>query len=175
MPGGSLRIKDIWTILREPVFRGLPTSLLKECFTDRRPESLMDESVGSFLARRFGPSLTDNIASALFHGIYAGDIYKLSVRSILPSLWLIEGRYRSIVGAQFKRVALPCLEDDILLPQNLKLTDMRDTSIFTLFGGLGLLADTLVAELNKNPNVKIRREAVVDMVGGSSWVPGKKV
>ena len=74
-----------------------PGSSFLQTTKPQRPGHLQDESVGSFLTRRFGSALADNVVSAIFHGIYAGDIYKLSARAIVPSLWATEIRNQSII------------------------------------------------------------------------------
>ena len=50
-----------------------------------------DESAGDFMARMLGGhrDLVDKHLSAMFHGIYGGDVWKLSARqTILESAWL---------------------------------------------------------------------------------------
>lgn len=174
MPSSSLGVEDIFAILTEPVFKGVLRAPFREIRASPRPENLIDESVGSFISRRFGAPLADNIVSALYHGVYAGDIYNLSARSLLPNVWLAELRYGSIIRARINHAPEPRLEEDFLAKKKVSM-NMVNTSIFTLNRGLGLLADTLVAKLEKNPNVTIRREAQVDMLGGSNWNPGMKV
>ena len=57
-----------------------------------------DETVEQFFKRRFKSTIiTDNVASAIMHGVYAGDIGKLSIKSILPALKEIEHESGSIV------------------------------------------------------------------------------
>ncbi|EST08978.1 Amine oxidase [Kalmanozyma brasiliensis GHG001] len=53
-------------------------------------EWIEDESVDSFVSRRFGKGLAENLISAVIHGIYAGDTRRLSVRAVLPFLWEAE-------------------------------------------------------------------------------------
>lgn len=57
-----------------------------------------DETVEQFFKRRFGSTaLTDNVASAIMHGVYAGDIGKLSMKSVMPFLKDVETQSGSIV------------------------------------------------------------------------------
>ncbi|KAG5421259.1 HEM14 [Candida metapsilosis] len=57
-----------------------------------------DETVEQFFKRRFGSTvLTDNVASAIMHGIYAGDIGKLSIKSVMPFLKDIEAESGSVL------------------------------------------------------------------------------
>lgn len=59
-----------------------------------------DEPIESFVTRRFGsPQLANNIISAVMHGIYSGDVAKLSVKSTMPSLIKLEENHGSIVKA----------------------------------------------------------------------------
>lgn len=83
------KLKDPHTLLsmaQEPVFRDALLSALCEPF--RRQPSLYpdDESVGQFISRRFSKSVADNLVSAMFHGIYAGDINKLSAKALLGQM-----------------------------------------------------------------------------------------
>lgn len=96
-PDSSIWTK-IWTYFAEPIFRGgLVMGILKETVVQTRPENIEDESIGHFLERRFGTAkLGDNIASAMLHGIYGGDIHQLSARSLLTSMWTLEKQYGSI-------------------------------------------------------------------------------
>ncbi|KAJ1650103.1 oxygen-dependent protoporphyrinogen oxidase [Dispira simplex] len=84
-----------------PVLKGLIPAVLREPWRrDLQPSSsdpLGDESIFSFIQRHFGPTVADNIISAVIHGIYAGDIRKLSVDSTLRSLKDIERRHDSVV------------------------------------------------------------------------------
>jgi oxygen-dependent protoporphyrinogen oxidase len=69
------------------------TSRLRLAFEPLVPRStLPDESVGSFFRRRFGDAAAELIAAPLLGGIHAGDIDRLSVRSLFPRLVEAEGR-----------------------------------------------------------------------------------
>lgn len=66
-----------------------------------------DESLGGFLARRIGTELVAKIAEPLLAGIYAGDLYKLSLNATFPQFAKSEQQFGSvIVGSRHnKRVA----------------------------------------------------------------------
>lgn len=53
---------------------------------------IQDESLDSFLSRRFSPEFARTFGSALVHGIYAADSRKLSVRAAFPGVWKAEER-----------------------------------------------------------------------------------
>ncbi|KAJ3022450.1 oxygen-dependent protoporphyrinogen oxidase [Thoreauomyces humboldtii] len=81
---------------RSPILKGLLSTLLREPFVPPRPKSLADESIHSFVSRRFSKRMADDLVSAVLHGIYAGDARRLSVRSAMPFLWDAEGKHGSV-------------------------------------------------------------------------------
>ncbi|OTA99972.1 hypothetical protein M426DRAFT_15943 [Hypoxylon sp. CI-4A] len=86
-------IRLLCVLATEPLFAGLLGGLLRSFFSSEpRPQGLHDESIGSFLSRHLGHRLVDNFASAVINGLYAGDIYRLSAKALLPGLWEIESK-----------------------------------------------------------------------------------
>lgn len=160
MPGPSSTLLGTLNSLRtEPVFTGVVPGLIREIFQQKRPPDLKDESVGSFVSRRFGANLADNIVSAVLHGIYAGDAYQLSIRSILPRLWETEGKYgsltRSIPSGLSGWKPIPREELGSFQPQ--VDTNISDWSIFTFPNGIGELVDAIASKLEQNDRVTIQK------------------
>lgn len=185
MPGpGQDFTSMLWNLISEPVFKGLMKGSLFEFNQPPRSAALEDESVGSFLNRRLGsPRPGNNIVSAVLHGIYAGDIYQLSVKSLLPSAWHQEGTYGSISEAILKTTVDGkkfMSSKDAQIQQSLggedrkALTDrFRRASVYTFKGGLGTFSDVLGASLKANKNVQIRlgqKIEEVDHDGGSDSI-----
>jgi len=56
-----------------------------------------DMSVGEFFERRLGQEVVDHIISPLLSGIYAGDIYQLSLKMALPHFIEVERRAGSLM------------------------------------------------------------------------------
>lgn len=170
MPGpGSSILSTILSVLQEPVFKGLISACLSEPTKDK--VVLEDESIGSFISRRLRPELADNIVSALIHGIYAGDIYQLSIRSIFPFLFHAEREKDCIAVAFLEGLRLRWPHDAPLEaqwaklpPVSEKLQAIRDSSVFTFKRGIGQLADRLETELRELPNVDIRLQTAVDQL-----------
>lgn len=82
---------------------GAIQGILTEPFR-RKTISSDDESIESFVLRRLGsPKVANNIISAIMHGIYSGDVAKLSVKSTMPSLATLEAEYGSVIKAAFKK------------------------------------------------------------------------
>ncbi|MCJ1381625.1 oxygen-dependent protoporphyrinogen oxidase [Xylographa soralifera] len=181
MPGpGSSLLGVLSSMLSEPVFQGLLYGALTEVFRPR-PNDLDDESVGAFVSRKFGPAVADNIVSAVLHGIYAGDIYQLSAKSILGKVYKTEEQYASVILGNM----LEATRDDSLVPlldlhmmrylkpfmvgsngQPLSGTEVfakvRASSVYTLKRGLGQLAESLEYALRKLPNVTILMGTAVE-------------
>ena len=175
MPGpGTTFLQNLYNIWKEPVFNGLFESVINDVRTSTRPVDLADESVGSFFTRRFDSRIADNLISAVLHGIYAGDVYQLGMRSILPWVWKTEQEHGSVMGgfletwpgtllSEFDWAMLRDLEEDSKSKSATtdKLRKVETSSVFTFRKGLGELSDRLEAHLSKNSMVKIRRESLV--------------
>ena len=175
MPGpGVTPLQNLSNIWKEPVFNGLFRGVLNDIWTRPRPVELADESVGSFFIRRLNPNIVDNLISAVLHGIYAGDVYQLGMRSIMPQIWKNELRYGSIWEgfrksgkltrlSEFDWAMLRDLEEDLDEDSatTSKLQEVENSSVFTFRKGLGELSDRLEAHLSNNSMVKIRRESLV--------------
>ena len=149
------------------------SGLLTEFLKSRRVEEHQDESVGSFISRRLGAPVADNIISAVFHGIYAGDIYDLSARTILPALWSMEWKHSSIIKSLLKQAfggPHPISIDDfeVLRDNSNPLTrarsfpeHIRKASIITLKQGLYGIVTSLEDHLQRAPNVTIHKGTYV--------------
>src|SRR5437764_851482 len=76
-----------------------------ELFVPRRASD-GDESIGSFMTRRFGREATTYLAEPLLAGIHAGDVDRLSVAALFPRFAEAERQDGSLIRA-FRRRALP--------------------------------------------------------------------
>lgn len=56
-----------------------------------------DESVGSFIRRRFGRECLDRVGQAMIAGIYTGDPENLSLSATMPRLKGLEEKYGSVI------------------------------------------------------------------------------
>ncbi len=68
--------------------------LLAEPFISK--ENTGDESVGDFLERRIGKEAVDYLVDPIFSGIYAGDVYRMSKKEIMPKLAVFEQTFGSM-------------------------------------------------------------------------------
>lgn len=179
-------IGNIWNagnaLLNEPIFRGVIQSVVTEYTRECRSRGVMDESVGHFLKRRFGASIADNIASAFFHGIYAGDIYKLSMATLLPGLWYMETRdvenkggvvleaaelffrghqLRGLEDMRYLNLARQTLNEEDEVKFQMMLHQTKPWVAYTFVKGTGQLTDALVNALKANSNVTIQTDSKV--------------
>lgn len=176
MPGPGMSLwSNITNVLSESIFKGTISGAFSEVTKDRRPADLTDESIGSFLSRRFGSALADNVASAVFHGIYAGDIYKLSARTILAGLWETERRHQSVIAGMLQapfggEVPIATADLEVVKEFNKQpkmsetLETVKKSSVFTFKGGLGELAARLETKLLENPKVVIRKQLMAKSI-----------
>lgn len=140
----------------------------------KRENSVTDETVGSFLARRADIRIADNLVSAVFHGIYAGDIWKLSAKTLLSQAWHLEGRYESALGGFYmmQKESPGALEQQVLAhPIDIEAAQamrdefnieealvrkMQNASTYTFKNGLQHLITSLQQAVEKTGNVDIK-------------------
>lgn len=140
-------------------------SFCKEPFV--RSVSSKEETVEQFLSRRFCKDLSQNIVSAVLHGIYAGDVKKLSVNSVMGRLVEMEKEKRSIFKYAFASMRGKTAEkkpsellrkyEEIFHPPVAfsKLSKfLKDFPVVALSGGLESFPKILYKSLCGNENVR---------------------
>lgn len=93
-----------------------------------------DESIASFLRRRFGEEAVERLGEPLMAGIHAGDPERLSIRATFPRFVDLEARHRSLIRGLW---AMPPREP----------SGAPASAFYSLLGGLGELVDAVVARL----------------------------
>ena len=177
LPSEAPGIGDLFSLWRTGILDGF-LSMVKEPLQPKRSVSLDDETVGSFLARRVDKRIANNIISAVFHGIYAGDIWQLSAKTLLSMAWQLEGRYGTAVGGFFRMqsespssqqqvIAHPydvevarALQNDIDISLDLA-TNLKEASMFTFKDGLQTLVKGLQDAMEKTGNIDIKLNSPV--------------
>ncbi|EXJ82649.1 protoporphyrinogen oxidase [Capronia epimyces CBS 606.96] len=186
--GGLLTLaSQLFKLRNEPVFQGVLSSLAVEAYVALRDPGVRDESVGDFVRRRFGKGVADNLASALLHGIYAGDLYRLSARTLLPLLWHLEVRDRQnepgillqMAAFMFQRRSLVARNDlhfAGVYAQDMVSRDsnfdgkeaivsvLEQASVYTFKSGLSEITASLGQRLSDNPAVSIRTSSSIEDV-----------
>jgi oxygen-dependent protoporphyrinogen oxidase len=76
-----------------------------ELFVPRRTDGA-DESIASFIGRRFGREAVTYLAEPLLAGIHAGDVDRLSMRALFPRFLDAERKHGSVLRA-FRQIRQP--------------------------------------------------------------------
>lgn len=153
--------------------------VLKEPFIKPLKE---DETIEQFFKRRLGSTvLTDNVLSAVVHGIYAGDVGKLSIKSILPFLKDAENQSGSIIKHIFKSISkskskpksgeelsMELQEYEKLISPNAGLLDMqkklKNYPMIKFHDGMEVFPKNLASYLVNNTNTNIVYNCSIDSV-----------
>lgn len=148
---------SVLSVLSSPLRSVLLPGVLREPFrrANRRPTST-DESLDSFMTRRFGEPFARTFGSALVHGIYAADSRVLSVRSAFPSLWDAEESGWGSVARGFMRPAKAEGRNDYELGDTLGV--MEDVSVYSFLDGMETLTGALTKYLRQKSNIRILQD-----------------
>jgi oxygen-dependent protoporphyrinogen oxidase len=109
--------------------------------TKKAPAAGEDESLDTFLERRFGRALTDRFFAAVMTGIFAGDLKQLSAASCMPALVNAEREYGSVL-----RGALAAMKQK---------EDGSRPGLFTFRGGFGVIAQAAAQRLVAWTNAQV--------------------
>ncbi|KAI0461572.1 hypothetical protein LJB42_000871 [Komagataella kurtzmanii] len=157
----------------DPLSKDLIFGLLKEPWQPKLNYS--DESVDHFFNRRFATKLSENIVSAIVHGIYAGDVKKLSVKAVFPRLPEMEQESGSIIRymiAQYrtrknvKQKVDPFLTDyENLIGTSLSFKNvslfLKNFPMLSFRGGLQKLPISLKNHLSQIENIKFHFDSKI--------------
>ena len=87
----------VWPILKTPLLSPLgKLRLAREYFVPARKDDA-DESLQSFVVRRFGREAFDRLIQPLIGGIYTADPAKLSMQATLPQFVELERKFGSLI------------------------------------------------------------------------------
>ncbi len=114
-----------------------------------------DESIGSFMTRRFGQEATTYLAEPLLAGIHAGDVDRLSIRALFPRLADAERKHGSLLKA-FRPLRNPIRHPQSAIPTT-------EGAFKSLPGGLSEMVKALVAALGEE---HVRTNTGVDAITG---------
>ncbi|KAI9006572.1 protoporphyrinogen oxidase [Phycomyces nitens] len=155
-----------------PVFKSVIGSIINELRVPGQDWSeIEDESLYSFVKRRFNEHVALNLVGSITHGIYAGDVKALSVKSTLRILFENERVHGSVVKGLLKggvdtgtesdkRMAAECLGSE----HKAWIEDMAKQSVIGFKNGTETLTEALRDWLAKQPNVELVTGQQVDSV-----------
>lgn len=178
-------------VLREPRvpsrFLGPKSESQSEKTRLQQRELIEDESVDSFVSRRFGKGLAENLVSAVIHGIYAGDTRKLSVRAVLPFLWDAERIHGSVLRSMLpskrnkRHRALPEAEAAVKAAKEDRLKEIekelgkdfldsyKKISVYSFPDGVQEIVQAFESKLTEYDNVQVKKgDAVRSIVVDSA-------
>ncbi|KAL9113547.1 MAG: hypothetical protein Q9227_002285 [Pyrenula ochraceoflavens] len=168
----SINARAVW---QEELFKNFLPGLFHFAFRSKdvlRPNDVFDESVASFVTRIMNRDVADNLVSAVAHGIYAGDIEKLSARSVFSNLWALEARNYgaglarnmldlALLGARYLPVydlflSHRTLKDVARGNASQSASPSEEISVFTFKDGLETLPKRLASEIKKSTRVELK-------------------
>lgn len=146
-------------ILYDPIFKGafagLVTALFRRFKARNEPYPSEDMSISEFVKFATGrPELTDNLVSAMLHGIWGGDADKLSMASAMPAqYWRFFSKHMEdcLKVAEYELGALISLGNDRKLRKFRKDTQ-KDQLVF-FKDGMSSLPNALERGLRERKNV----------------------
>lgn len=132
---------NIFSFVTSPLMKGVIPSLIKEW--RRAPSSCDDETIDSFVSRRFGRLVAEKFFDPMTSGIYAGDIRKLSVKSCFPFLYELEKKHGSVMRGLF-------FKDKEASFGTPFVQSMQKHSLFSFKTGMSALISELRKRLEEN-------------------------
>jgi oxygen-dependent protoporphyrinogen oxidase len=153
-----------WPFIRTPLFSWAGKLRMASELFMPRGEMDDDESLGSFVRRRFGSEALERAAQPLIGGIYASDPDKLSLTATMPRFKEMERQQRSVIWAM--------RSEQKRRPRNRETGSGARWGLFvTLAGGMQELVDALARRL---PEGSIQVNAPVTNVirdrDGHGWL-----
>jgi oxygen-dependent protoporphyrinogen oxidase len=148
-------IKTIFS--KDPLLKGFVKNIIMEPFKSK--SKLNDESISDFVTRRLGKSTADNMLSAVVHGIHAGDIRKLSIKSTFPSLWNME-KSGSITLSILKSLFKPTKPIELSNEANREFVEtLMKKRMYSFKNGMQTLSDQLLKKIIKMGVLVIEKPA----------------
>jgi len=93
----------IWPVVSTPILGPLAKlRMAAEFFVPRRDDDA-DESLASFVIRRFGRQTYDRLVQPLIGGIYTGDPSRLSLQATMPRFREMERKHGSLIRAVMRQ------------------------------------------------------------------------
>ncbi len=144
----------MWPILKSPILSTWGKLRMGwEYFIPPRKEQ-GDETLASFVRRRFGSEALDRLVQPLVGGIYTSDPEKLSLQATMPRFLVMEQKYGSLLRAMWRG------KTDVV--EDTTSSGARYGLFAGLRGGMQELVDTLVTRIS--PHVTMHLDTPVDSV-----------
>ncbi len=130
----------LWPFIQTPLFSWAGKLRMAGELLLPRAAAGGDESLASFVRRRFGNEALERVAQPLIGGIYAADPEKLSLAATMPRFRDMEQKHRSVIRAMWS-------EQKTRARSRETGSGARWSLFVTLAGGLQELVDALIKKL----------------------------
>ena len=141
VPEGFLMLapSKIAPFLKSPLFSWQgKLRMIMDLFIPKK--ALRDESLASFVRRRFGSEALERAAQPMIGGVYTADPEKLSLRATMPQFLELEEKYGSVIKGMLRRGKNETHGD----------TGARYSQFLSFKKGMQTLVDTIVSKLPEN-------------------------
>ncbi len=105
------------------------------------PKGPSDETVADFIIRRLGKEALEKLIDPMCSGIYAGDPYKMSIKSCFPRIKELEQEYGSLIKAMIK------IKKQRKKEQGGEVSAAPSGNLTSFFNGAQTITDTLAEKL----------------------------
>ncbi|WP_459554579.1 protoporphyrinogen/coproporphyrinogen oxidase [Lacunimicrobium album] len=155
---------QIWPMLMTPLlsWKG-KLRALQEAFIPKKPE-MTDESLASFVRRRFGNELLERIAQPMVGGIYTSDPEKLSLLATLPRFLEMEQNHGSVIRALR-------LQNKNNSAGEEKASGARYSLFMSLKDGMSTLQDALAKPIQQRHELQLNTKVVSLKASGGCQPP----
>lgn len=148
----------VWPILTTPLLSPLGKMRLAAEYLQPKKADDADESLKSFVTRRFGQEAFDRLIQPLIGGIYTADPAKLSMQATLPQFVQLERRFGSLIrGVRGQKSEVKGQQE----------SGARYGQFLAPRDGMQRFIDALVSRL---PQKHLRLDSVVERIeSGDRW------
>ncbi|CAJ0641557.1 1833_t:CDS:2 [Entrophospora sp. SA101] len=173
-------LSHIKTLITNKFMWKIIMGIIQEPFIPMISKEISDESIEAFITRRLGSTASQVLMSSLVHGIYAGDVSKLSIRSTFNKLYELERNHGSIIkGLTKSSVNTTMFSDELdkmlydnMVEENKEIFNfVSGISLFSFKNGIEEFVDAIVKDLQTKENIEIKTgHEVKEMVFGNDCV-----
>ncbi|KAI8346169.1 protoporphyrinogen oxidase [Blakeslea trispora] len=158
-------------VLKSVLLAGLLESFRSSRFQQGQPKDGQeeDESIYSFMERRFNQHAALHLMGAMTHGIYAGDVKQLSLQSTFRMLHEAEKNYNGVIRGLIKGINTETMRERGMAVRAREhrpewFGQLEKMSVIGFRDGLESLPERLLAWLKQCPNVDILTNEPVESI-----------
>lgn len=139
----------MWPVWKSPIFSlAGKLRLAAEYFLPAAPQPVEDESLASFVRRRFGQEALERLVQPLVGGIYTSDPEKLSLRGTMPRFLDMEAKHGSLIRALRHEARNSTVQDRTA-------SGARYGLFATPRLGISQMVDALIARVRTNATIRL--------------------